>query len=155
MSFRRSSNRFTIGAAALLLSLAACGNGTDPFTPSSGSPPEPPVFEFPPVSGPAQVYDREIPHDFPAGAVSRFVLHEDDTFELQYVTRRWGFFAYPGTYARSDSEITFYFDGRSLAGPWQAIALLERAGTRLTVEFNIVMVLSDFEPGVHVLVPMD
>jgi WD40-like Beta Propeller Repeat len=102
---------------------------------------------FPAVTRLASVYDAEIP-DF-AAALRRFVLFNDGTFELQYVSFRWGFFAYPGSYNRAGSRINFNFIHSSGAGRWTAAGTLD--GTRLDVIFNLAMLLDDFENGVFVL----
>jgi hypothetical protein len=60
----------------------------------------------------------------------------------------WGFFEYLGRYSRTDSAITFDFDGWSVVGPWLASGVV--AGNSLTVKYNDVMLWSDFEDGVYI-----
>ena len=53
---------------------------------------------------------------------SRYVLYDDNSFELQFVSARFGFFKYTGRVSRTDSRVTFDWDGWSTAGPWGAMA---------------------------------
>jgi hypothetical protein len=56
---------------------------------------------------------------------------------------------YRGRYTGQNRDIRFEWEGWSTAGPWEATGLL---GDRtLTVRFNIVMQLSDFEDAVYSL----
>jgi dipeptidyl aminopeptidase/acylaminoacyl peptidase len=103
--------------------------------------------EFRPVSGAAEIYVRESPDTL--DSLSRYVLYGDDRFELQYLSHSWGPFSYQGDYSRDGAELTFDFDGSSVAGPWQATGTLD--GDRLTIRYNLIMILSDFEDGVYVL----
>ena len=89
---------------------------------------------------------------------SRYVLHQDSTFALQYLKApdgpccRWDFFEYTGRYARVNASIRLDFGGSSQAGEWLATGTIQ--GDSLVVTYNLVMVLSDFEDGVYRLVPM-
>jgi Tol biopolymer transport system component len=114
----------------------------------------PPVSHegFPLVDRAAMIYNRQTPHSHPSGALSRYVLYQDSRFGLQYISSRGGFFEYPGRYSRVDSVITFDFDAWNLAGAWQATGTLR--GELLSIEYNIVMILSDFEDGVYVRGPV-
>ncbi|HEU0224919.1 MAG TPA: hypothetical protein VFR29_05750 [Steroidobacteraceae bacterium] len=105
-----------------------------------------PATLFPPVIGAADVYDRETPGF--TGALSRYVIYAGGQFELQFVTDRWGFFSYRGSLTRTQSPqgFAFTFDGDTR---WQATGVLN--GERLTVTYNLAMILSDFEDGVYVL----
>ena len=98
----------------------------------------------------ADVYERE---SHTAGAhPSRYLLIDDNTFELQILSERGDLLSYPGSYSRSNDTLTFRFEAFSTAGPWEATGTFEDGGTRLRVEYNIVMWLSDFENGVYVRV---
>jgi hypothetical protein len=78
---------------------------------------------------------------------STYMLFPDGTFDLAD-----GAGDYPGKYTeRADGSITFDFDGVSLAGPWQASGAL--VGGQLTVHYNVIMALSDFEDAVYTLEP--
>jgi hypothetical protein len=104
---------------------------------------------FPPPEKPALIYDRLTPHIWDAHT-TRYVLYDDNTFELQgYIFERNSYYAFTGKYSRTDTEISFEYDGWSTAGPWIATGIFE--DEYLIVEYNIVMWLSDFEPGVYVL----
>lgn len=81
-------------------------------------------------------------HASPERSTERYVLDEDGTFLLDHESD-----AYSGTYALpdTDSEIVFDFDAFSAAGDWRATGTLE--GTCMTVEYDLVMSLSDFVDG--------
>lgn len=150
---------FSILTAVALLGMAGgCADviGPDGPQPTGTTKPAPTESaaekDFPAVTGPADVYHRTTPHPFP-GYESRYVLYEDGTFQLQYVTHRRGFFAYTGAYSRSESALTFEFDARNRAGPWKATGILD--GSRLEVEYNVVMMLADFVDGVYTLSSAD
>lgn len=140
--------KMTLGA--LLVTLAACKDSPLPLEPSAtlrGEPNGPKNTPgFPPLSSPAGVYDRTSPSFIPGN--SRYVLYENGTFSLQYVRPDWGFFEYLGRYSRTDSAITFDFDGWSVVGPWLASGVV--AGNSLSVKYNDVMLMSDFEDGVYI-----
>ncbi len=112
----------------------------------SGATP-PTTTEFPAVNGAAETYTIEQPDSL--GNVSRYVIYDNGAFELQYLTARFGFLKYAGNFSRSGSRIDFDFDGWSVAGPWEANGTID--GDRLTVEYNTVMMLSDFEDAVYLL----
>src|SRR5215204_4360330 len=129
------------GAAVLLIALlTACG--------SSG--PTPPTRTFPPLSGPSRtfVFDRELSYpvqDYTRK--SRLVLYDTGAFVLRYDDIG----DYRGGYTESNGVITFDWEGWSVAGPWGASATLER--TSLTIRFNFIMQMTDFEDAVYALVP--
>jgi hypothetical protein len=76
---------------------------------------------------------------------SRFVLYDDGTFALQFLR-----FAGEsrGTYQDSEGSVTFHWEGSNSAGPWEATG--SNTGDRLTVRYNPLMVLTDFEDAVYV-----
>jgi hypothetical protein len=148
------------GALLALLVLAnACGDSVAPTAPttpaatrvSTATPP--PVSGFPPVSKPARIYlfASELSYqvrDFTRG--SRYVLHDDGTFALQYLQSR-GSPEYRGTYTETNGLLTFAWEGWSTAGPWGASGSL--SDESLTVRYNTIMELSDFENAVYVRTP--
>lgn len=105
-----------------------------------------PPGEFPIVSETAEVYVRESLGSF--GSLSRYVLFPAGRFELQYLTSRSGYLSYAGSFTRTGADLSFLFNGASIAGPWEATGVLD--GDRLRIEYNIIMFLSDFEDGVYV-----
>lgn len=148
MTYHRA---FALLAAALSVSPAGCSDSTV-FSPApevqkvGPGPATPPPPAFPTAASTAQVYDRVTPSVFDGS--SRYVFYADSTFSLQYVTPRFGFFEYKGRYARSGSAVSFDWDGWSSAGPWGADGVI--SGDSLTVKYNVIMSLSDFEDGVYV-----
>jgi hypothetical protein len=139
-----------IALGALLVTLAGCKDSPLPFEPSAAPHSEPSgpktLADFPSPSSPADIYYRISPASIPGS--SRYVLYEDGTFSLQYVRPDWGFFEYVGKYSRTHSSITFQFNGRNSAGLWLADGIV--AGNSLTVEYNAVMAMADFEDGVFI-----
>lgn len=108
------------------------------------------VDDLSPLRGGVLIYERAGPQS--AGTIAyhgslseRYVLYEDGTFGLQFTSGRYGFFEYPGSYSIRDELITFDFDDDSR---WQATGRIR--GDRLSVEYNLIMYLSDFEDGVYI-----
>jgi hypothetical protein len=138
------------GALVAVLALAgACADSATPTAPAAtpaATPAPPPISEFPAVSRPARIYlfagELSYPvREYTTG--SRYVLYEDGTFALQYL--RSG--EYRGTYAEANGLITFDWEGWSTAGQWGANGSL--GDDSLTVRYNLVMEMSDFENAVY------
>jgi hypothetical protein len=76
---------------------------------------------------------------------SRYLLYPDGTFDVPMAASD-----YRGRYTeRVDGSITFDFFGSSAAGPWQAVGTL--SAEQLSIHYNVVMALSDFEDAVYTL----
>ena len=75
---------------------------------------------------------------------SRFVLYDNGAFALQYVSLG---IEYRGGYTESNGVITFQWEGWSSAGAWGATGTLKDGS--LTVQYNLIMGLSDFEDAVY------
>jgi len=119
--------------------------------------PEPaPLPAFPLVSRPASIYYRDSVHMIPLDARSRYVLFDNNTFEIQYalaegaapVNGNGANFSYHGTYVRTESEIELDFESDSR---WQAHGSFSDDEGTLSVVYNPIMSLSDFEDGIYVL----
>jgi len=78
---------------------------------------------------------------------SRIVLYDNGAFVLRYE----GIGDYRGGYTVANGVITFEWEGWSAAGPWGATGTIR--GDSLTVEYNLIMQLTDFEDAVYALVP--
>jgi hypothetical protein len=144
---------------ALLLFVAwlpvGCGNMAAPSAPAviaaaatTPTSPTPRPAEFPTVTRPARVFGHPEALARPLTAEtqgSRFVLYDDGTFALQFLR-----FAGEsrGTYQDSEGSVTFHWEGSNSAGPWEATG--SNTGDRLTVRYNPLMVLTDFEDAVYV-----
>jgi hypothetical protein len=105
---------------------------------------------FPEVSRPARVYvavNSPMYQMHGSPLVSRYVLYDDGTFALQYSSANHPFFEYRGTYTEASGLITFEWEGWSVAGPWGATGSL--SAESLSVRYNIIMQMSDFEDGVY------
>lgn len=155
-------------SSALMILAAGCSDAL-PTQPAERQTPEEPApvsdvveSEFPPVPASADVYHRAAPenpsmiHSVPVTWDSRFVLHGDGTFELQYLdlASNLGFRTFDGKYSRSgplDSVINFDFgfEPWSRPGGWWATGTLD--GSRMSVEYNVVMWLMEFHGGPYVL----
>lgn len=132
------------GSSAVTAEVAGPDGSRVAFT-AEGTP-----LGWPPVSASALTYER-VEHTAEALAYhrtlsERYVLGEDGTFRLQSLRGRSGFSEYRGTYSRAGSVLELAFEGWSLAGRWHATGTLEGSDC-LVVEYNLVMLLSDFEDG--------
>jgi hypothetical protein len=146
-----------IVVVALAVAAWRCDKSSSLLTSPSPRPEPPPIAapvgpaEFPPVSKPGRIYGSAAPLNYPLQPytlASRFVLHDDGTFVLQYGYPRA--FEYRGTYKESGSAITFEWEGWSTAGPWGATGSL--GDKALIVRYNEVMMLTDFEDAIYSLV---
>ena len=159
----RRCTRWLIIAAATVSVSTACRDSLPPTEPGFSQPP-PPVTDpparwepFPQTTRPGRIYRGDdsiyalFDFSHQGRLASRYVLYEDATFALQFVSPRFGFFEYAGEYAQVDSLIDFAFDGWSTAGPWEATGTLR--GDSLIVEYNDVMWWSDFINGTYVRSP--
>jgi hypothetical protein len=136
-----------------LLAVTACG-ASAPTSPGAAPTPTPPAAipapVFPPPSGPSRLFAFDHESDYRVSDYtreSRFVLYDNGAFVLQYGGRG----EYRGAYTDSNGSLTFDWEGSSVAGPWRATGTL--AATQLTVRYNGVMQVSDFENAVYALVP--
>jgi len=143
--------RASASILALLAASTACGT-SGPISPTGVStsattiPSSPaPQPTFAPPSGPARVFtfDHELSYsvrDYTKN--SRFVLYDSGAFDLDYPGGGYG-----GSWTDANGVITFEWKGWSAAGPWGATATLQ--GDTLTVRYNIVMQLTDFEDAAY------
>lgn len=134
--------------AVLLLISMACTEKLPAGPSSSNSVPGPVPAGFPAVVKPARVFafDRELLYPVRTFTVgSRFVLYDDGSFALQYSNTSTN--EYRGRYKEVDGNITFEWEGWSTGGPWGANGSL--AANSLTVRYNVIMQMSDFEDAVY------
>lgn len=80
---------------------------------------------------------------------ARFVLYDNGAFALQYPSLGQG--GYRGEYEDAHGVITFEWEGSSVAGQWGASGALR--GDALTVQYNQMMRLDDFEDAVYMRIP--
>lgn len=145
-----SHSRLALAIAALVALLTACSDSTGPArTPLPAAAP-PIVPTFPAPTGAATIYVEQGSIYSTYSLRSRFVLDANGTFALQFATDGPPF-QYLGRYTRTDSLVTFDWDGWSVAGPWGATGILR--GDELIVKYNVIMMLSDFEDGTYVRAP--
>jgi hypothetical protein len=144
------------GAVLALLMLGiGCSDSVSPTaptapTPPTASPPLPaPGSDFPAVLRPARIYLFASELSYPVSdytRTSRFVLYDDGSFALQYL-QSLGSFEYRGKYTEANGLITFEWEGWSAAGPWGATG--SRSDDSLSVRYNVIMELTDFENAVY------
>lgn len=135
--------------AVLFLISTACSEKLPAGPSSSNSVPSPIPSGFHGVVKPARVFvfDRELSYpvrNFTVG--SRFVLYDDGSFALQY-SNAASTGEYRGRYKEVDGNITFEWEGWSIAGPWGASGSV--TANSLTVRYNFIMQMSDFEDAVY------
>jgi hypothetical protein len=124
------------GAVVVLLLLSAgCSGPTSPTPPT-----------FPPLSGPGRifVYDHAL-SDYLSDSTSRYVLYDNGTFVLQYLSHASEF---RGGYTVANGVVTFGWD---VTDTWGATGTLN--GNSLTVKYNEGMQNADFVDAVYVLAP--
>jgi len=155
-------------AALVLPAFAGCSDATQPVAPPAqgtppGSPPTPPVSppigisSFPALTRSGRIYAaapglNELYTQYHgAGLESRYVLYDDHSFALQFVSGRFGVFEYDGSFTGADT-LTFTWKGWSLAGPWGSEATLR--GDTLSVRYNLIMQLTDFVDGTYIRLPV-
>ena len=131
---------------------------TGPTTPIETIParPTPPgatsASDFPPVSRPTRsyVFAREL--SLPVNEwtqSSRYVLYDDGTFALQYLLSG-GSFEYRGTYTETNALLTFHWQAnQNVPAPWYP-ATGTLIDDSLTVRYDFIMILDDFEDAVYV-----
>jgi hypothetical protein len=141
------------GAVVVLGVLSVACGSSGPTAPTETSQPltlpsptpQPPTN--PPLSGPSRtfIFDRELSYrvsDYTKE--SRFVLYDNGRFVLQYPTLA---LEYRGRYTEANGVIDFAWEGWSAAGPWGATGTV--VGEYLTVQYNQIMQLTDFESAVY------
>ena len=145
------------GAGVFLVVLSTACGSSGPTSPTATpqplpvpAPTAPPTKTFPPLSGPSRtfVFDHEVAYavrDYTKR--SRIVLYDNGAFVLRYE----GIGDYRGGYTVANGVITFEWEGWSAAGPWGATGTIR--GDSLTVEYNLIMQMTDFEDAVYALVP--
>lgn len=149
-------------AAAASLVVAGCADPSPPVAPAAPMPPAPPPAtapQYPVLTRAAVIYmaadslyhSGDLPDFGGSSLSSRYVLYEDGTFALQFLTVNRGFLEYLGRYASGDSLIAFDWDASYAARPWAATGTVH--GDSLRVAYNVVMQLTDFEDGLYVRVP--
>jgi len=148
------------GVVVGVLVLSAACAGSVPTSPTGTSQPAapplspatpPPATVFPALTGASRTFtfERELSyHVRDYTKQSRFVLYDDGAFVLQYIGLS---IEYRGGYTSTNGVIDFKWEGTSTAGPWSATGTL--AGDLLTVQYNELMELSDFENAVYTLKP--
>jgi hypothetical protein len=154
---RRLSSLAAVLAFLLCLS-TGCTDAVQPdpppVVPPVVEPPAPVLGDFPALSRPGEIYNEpgglySAYVDYHGGTpLTRYVLYQDGTFGLQFLSPRHGFHEFSGQYSRTGLRITLTFDGANTAGPWLASGIL--SGDSMAVEYNLVMGLADFIDGVYV-----
>ena len=154
-----------LAIAASAVSIVACSEADTPASPVVRAappitPPPPPanipnaVIQGPAPNGPGKSYAQATDiygytRDFHGGTISsRYVLYDDRTLALEFLSGRFGYFTYLGGYRQAGDSLLFAFNGSSLSGAWAAAASLRRDS--LDVRYNLSMWANDFVDGVYV-----
>ena len=124
---------------------------SDPLSqdgPPESEPAAPSAPAFPPLAKAGQVYAEPpgLYASHSAQHVSRFVLYDDGTFELQFV-RGSAPMIFKGRYERDASSIAFHWDDWPTTESWYTTGTLD--GDRLAVTYSPEMSLSDFADGTY------
>jgi hypothetical protein len=148
---RRPMRLSIVRSLAVVLTAAvvvSCGS-SEPAAPPAPDQPVSPNPTAPAPNPPATlgIYDRLTPSVFVG--TSRYVLYQDSSFALEYVAGAT--YRYPGRFTRSDSLVRFNFTVPAASEPWIANAVLR--GTVLAIQYNTLMLLSDFENGEYLREP--
>lgn len=148
---RRPSLLLALGTTFLL---ACAGAPTDPIVqqdPTLATPPPSSTDVMPPAVGELFVrtggHEEETERYHGGSLEERYDVADDGTFRLQFLSARYGFFEYLGSHTRAGAVLDLAFDDSNTAGEWRASGTLD--GDCLTVEYNLVMFLADFEDGVY------
>ena len=133
-------------AVVLLVMSAACSSPaiTSPSPPSTATVP----IVWPAPSGPSRTFNFAAEVSYPVSDYTKrssFVLYDNGAFVLNYPSG-----SYRGSHTVSDGAITFQWEGWSTAGSWAATGVLK--GDLLTVQYNVIMSLTDFEDAIYALV---
>ena len=142
------------GAVVALLALSvACGSDGPAAPTGTNPPPSPPApVGFPPLTGPSRtfVFDHQLAMSVSDYTTqSRFVLYDNGAFALQFPTLGNG--GYRGAYKVANGLIAFDWEHSTAAVEWTATGTFR--GDSMTVEYNRVMLLTDFEDAEYVLGP--
>ena len=116
--------------------------------PTESEPAAPFVPVFPPLAKAGQIYAEPpgLYASHSAQHVSRFVLYDDGTFELQFV-RGSAPMSFKGRYERDASTIGFTWDDWPTTESWYTTGTLD--GDRLTVKYSTEMSMSGFADGTY------
>jgi hypothetical protein len=138
---------------ALVTSLAACDQAaTSPVAPSrpAGAAATPSSVVVPPGATVTGVYTFRSELSYPVTAytrASRYVFFDNGRFVLQYTSLGR---EYAGWYAAApDGGLQLTWEGWSVAGAWGATGTLTT--DTLTVRYNVIMQLTDFDDAVYAL----
>jgi hypothetical protein len=150
--------KFVVPAVTVSLAVAclACSGGGDKIVAAPMPVPQTvqpaPVSDFPALTHSGTIYGQQgdlyaVYASRQGSMTSRYVLYDDGSFELQFVSGARGFFSYAGTYTRSGGDLTLNFSDRDTAGAWTGTAAL--SGDQMSVKYNVIMMGADFVDGVY------
>lgn len=148
----------------LIAVLVSCDKESDSFSGStnSGFPTPPPVTNSNSVLSSVGVTDKVFyflgSSTYPISCNTtyctkrtRYILHSDGSFLLQYNYDNGDEYRrgiqYKGQQIQINNDVSFTWEGWSIAGPWSATGTFR--GDTLTVGYNTIMTLSDFEDAVY------
>jgi hypothetical protein len=113
------------------------------------STPTPAASVFPQLQGQSRAFNFDRALSYPVSSYtrsSRMILYDNGAFVLEYPAG-----VYRGRYTEAGGAMNFLWEGWSGAGPWGATGTI--ASETLTIEYNAVMSMSDFENAVYTRSP--
>lgn len=134
------------GAASVIAFLLLSAGCSSP-APTAPSVPSQPITNSR-LSGPLRMFAFASPAPYPVSHYtqqSSIRLYDNGAFALDYPSG-----SYAGTYTERGGNLVFEWDGGSGGGVWGATGTI--SGDILTVRYNLVMQLSDFEDAVYLRV---
>jgi hypothetical protein len=159
MRYWQMTSACRLGVLALALAAVSCGENMQLPTPPTvvtvptSPPPAPPAPNPTPFPG-AGVYvfspSPGVPI-VPSTLTSRYVLNSDGTFALQYQSSSpfQSSFEFRGRFREAEGRLIFDFDWNGQ----QSGATAVFSGDSMTVTYNEMMSMSDFENGVFIRTP--
>ena len=135
-------SRGTASVVALLLLSAGCA-----ASPSAPSIPDPSAVNSR-FSGPLRTFSFASQSSYPVShhtQQSSIRLYDNGAFALDYSSG-----SYAGTFTERDGAVVFEWEAGSSGGAWGATGSI--SGDTLTIRYNAVMQLSDFEDAVYLRV---
>jgi hypothetical protein len=146
----------SVVAVSLAATCVACGSDvSDPIVapmPTVPTTQPSPVTDFPVLTHSGTIYGEQddlyaIYWPNQGRLTSRYVIYDDGTFELQFVSAVRGFFTYAGTYSRSGADVVLDFSDSDTAGAWNGMATL--SGDQMSVKYSVIMMMADFVDGIY------
>lgn len=132
----------SLGSVFTILVLSAACSASPPAAPSVTNTT---VVNSSRLSGPLRTFSFVSQVSYPVSHYtqqSSMRLYDNGAFALDYSSG-----SYTGTYSERDGAIVFEWEAGSSGGAWGATGSV--SGDTLTIRYNVVMQMSDFEDAVY------